>query len=750
MDPIRLDNATQIDLLADETGFFGLGAVRVEGQTLRNGTWPMFADITSPEGGALCDFQLDARDDQPDRTILRLSARRWEQPLAEWMAHEIRPIRNTRRRAQAPSPLPQTRVELELRPVERRIDNRRYIGFSYQYRYRSAEMPIYQLVDRSSWEITGSCPGNTFWMRSLFAKPLNRFERSDDRFSTSWRLPTHRNPFGFQFAPLQTELQGFTFTTHDRGTLVTWPTQVAHIRSLFDKPADADAVFHWHEHCQDLDHELITAPVEVLFSAGACDQDERINQYEAVKELVHESLHEQIGMRRERVTTFGMMEEWTRPDLERYASRGLPALAEANVQTVELANQFQNNMNVYDAPNMCCTLDWTFPDRATEAALTRLCHTAKRYRMDVMNWGNTALSTLALILDRNGLRTKLTGNDPRSAGDGQTIWDVLSQADEPFVRNPSGAIEADHYTPEFAVLNLRDPVVREYWLKRWGEAAERVGFRGIFLDSSFNLSSDKFHYCLNPVHEDRGATADEVDLLDPEADPDLSRPRILSQYHAHLSLMVQMQKLGYVYCGEDCGVFGIHRHGPSVRQVLDNLFMWTDTVLHFDAIEIEEAGADPQDVFFRGLAMRVMWLVHWVPKSECLSFCYGKVRDQRDVPGPWHKALLGIHRRFERHMFNRRVIDHGRMVVYHDNDADVRLLWACEGGNFAAADYEHVWDLLNDQMLDTDANGHFAVERHHVYLLAEPAVSERLRSDTAALVINDQTPRSPTATRQQG
>jgi hypothetical protein len=648
------------------------------------------------------------------------------------MAHEIRPIRNTRRRAQPPSALPKTQLELVLKPVERWIGDERYAGFSYQYRYRSEEMPIYRLVDRSSWEIGGSCADNMFWMRTLFATPLTAFESSRDRFSTSWRLPKHRNPIGFQFSPLQTELQGFTFTTSDRGALMTWPTRVAHVRSLFEKPQDADALFHWHEHCQDLDHELTTAPVEILFNPGPADQDQRINQYEAIKELVHEALHEQIGMRRERVTTFGMMEEWTRPDLDRYASLGLPALAEANIQIVELANQFQNNMNVYDAPNMCCTLDWTFPDRSTKAALTRLCNAADRHGMTVMNWGNTALSTLALILDRHGLRAEFTGTAAQETDEEPTIQDVLRQAEEPFVRDPSGAPDADHYTPEFAVLNLRDPAIRKYWLQRWGEAAEQVGFRGIFLDSSFNLSSDKFHYCLNPVHEDRGATPDQADLLDPDAQADTSRPRILSQYHAHLSLMVEMQKLGYVYCGEDCGVFGIHRHCPPIRNVMDNLFMWTDTVLHFDPIEIEEAGADPHDVFFRGLAMRAMWLVHWVPQIERLSFHYGKVRDSRDVPGPWHKALLDVFRRFERHMHNRRVSGGGSLVVYDDKTGGVRLVWACDQGQFAATEYEQVWDLLNDRAMDTDAEGRFATRRHHVYLLAEPATSKQLRTRGAA------------------
>ena len=53
------------------------------------------------------------------------------------------------------------------------------------------------------------------------------------------------------------------------------------------------------------------------------------NDYEAVRELVHETLHAQIGMRRERVTTFGHIEEWTPADLERYRRLGLPKLLEA-------------------------------------------------------------------------------------------------------------------------------------------------------------------------------------------------------------------------------------------------------------------------------------------------------------------------------------------------------------------------------------------------------------------------------------
>ena len=36
------------------------------------------------------------------------------------------------------------------------------------------------------------------------------------------------------------------------------------------------------------------------------------------------------------------------------------------------------------------------------------------------------------------------------------------------------------------MLNLRDPRVREYWLRRWKAAHDEVGLGAIFLDSSFN------------------------------------------------------------------------------------------------------------------------------------------------------------------------------------------------------------------------------------------------------------------------
>ena len=63
--------------------------------------------------------------------------------------------------------------------------------------------------------------------------------------------------------------------------------------------------------------------------------------------------------------------------------------------------------------------------------------------------------------------------------------EALRKSETPFVRNASNAVEADHYSPIFCALNLRDSSVRDYWMLRWRQANEHIGLGGIFLDSSY-------------------------------------------------------------------------------------------------------------------------------------------------------------------------------------------------------------------------------------------------------------------------
>jgi hypothetical protein len=292
-----------------------------------------------------------------------------------------------------------------------------------------------------------------------------------------------------------------------------------------------------------------------------------------------------------------------------------------------------------------------------------------------------------------------------------------------FVRNASNAIEADHYAPEFAVLNIRDAAVREYWLRRWKAVHEEVGLGAIFLDSSFNLSSDKFHWVQNTQAHLAGATADQKHLLGlfrPAQEPPAA---ILSQYRAHLELMVEMQQIGYVYGNEDLGVFGVHRHGPPLAGRLESLFLWADCVTDFDAATVRAAGADPDDVFFRGLAYRMMWTLHWDVAKDLLCFRYGGPLSDDDLPRSWHLDVFRAYNRVQEKMDGERTILPGeRGVVYRSES--VRVLWAFEDLTLPLEDCGVVWDVLSGEAVKPHEQLHAA--RHRVYLLETETALTRL------------------------
>ncbi|MBE3134785.1 MAG: hypothetical protein IMZ55_15050, partial [Acidobacteria bacterium] len=603
MEEIRFSNGVALELLAEGDALAGIGEVRAGGTALRSGRRPMGVEIRTPDAQRLRDYRIVERDAGPDGLRLVLAADVEDGGLMDWMVHAVRNRYRTVDWTQGARPS-DARLELEIVPVGRTVGGREFTGLRYQYRYASRDLPIYRILDRGTWEPGGRAEGNEFWMRSCFVPPIVRFASPEDFYSSEWYLGEAQNPNIFQFFPLQTELQGFTFTASDAGLLVTWPTEVSHVRSLFEKPRGSSEIVHWHEHCGDLGPALATAPVEVLWSPGGCDRVGRANAYEAAREMVHEALHAQIGMRRERVTTHGMIEEWENPDLDRYTRLGVPKLLEAGAKVIELANHFENNMNVWGVSNMCCTVDYRVAESVGKDRLRRLCDAARAGGARVEMWANTSVSTLTFIFAMRNGRADRIRFLPREG----SIMKAFAAAAQPWLRNPSNAVEADHYTPVFAVMNLRDPTVRAYWLKCWKAAHDEVGLEAIFLDSSFNLSSDKFHFDQNAETGKRaGATPDVTELLGkfrPAADPPQA---ILSEYRAHLDLMVEMQRLGYEYCNEDLGVFGVHRHGPGVEARLESLPLWTECLAGFDVPAIEKAGGDPDDVFFRGLAYRMVW-----------------------------------------------------------------------------------------------------------------------------------------------
>lgn len=714
---VQFANGVAIELQYDDVRFFGLGEVTVDDTLLRSGRRPMFVDVRNPSGIELLDFQVISLEHDEYHLKLELQPRSRAGGLMEWMLHEVRARINTSDWSQEAAPAPDTRLHLELKAVTREFGGQSWQGFSYQYRYHSESIPIYKILDRGTWEIGGAAMGSEFWLRHG-AAPITRFESRAHHFSTEWYLPGIANPNIFQFQPLQTQFEGFTLTASEQGLLATLPTEVAHIRSLFEKPRGFDEIVHWHEHCADLSNELTTSPVEVLWLPGDFDATEKFNHYETVRAWLHPHLHGQIGMREERVPTYGLIEEWGEADIDRYRRLGVPKLLEAGINTIALPNHFQNNMNTWGVSNMCCNVDFKF----SEAMGIEI----KKFSQDVMSggsrvemWGNTALSTLNTIFDNREHTEKSDSSNaridflPRE----DSVMEALDGAASPWVRNPTGAIEADHYTPVFLQLNLRDTAVREYWMKRWNEAKDEFGISGIFLDSSFNMSSDKFSYHYEALGAEHGATIDQTDLLGYGRPAQEPRQGIESQYDAHLSLMVEMQQSGYQIVGEDVGVFGISRSGPGIEMRLDNLPLWQDSLIPFRVADIEKAGYNADSVFFEGLAYRQMWILYWHIERDSLSFDYSAEVLEKgqvlSVPNEWHLNLLKAYNVAAPIVSApeavRHILPDGKGVEYRVGDK--RVLWTFEEVALDETEGVTITDLTDNSVV----SGTTVLARHRVF-----------------------------------
>ncbi len=694
---------TTIELKRAGTNFLGLGEISVDGVKLRRGSVPMLAKVRTPDGVELVDMTLGETSATGDGLVLSLGAAARPGALMEWMLHECRPRVATEAWGEAPQPVEDLQFSLTLTPAARDFGPHAARGFCYQYAYACPSRPIYMITDYATWEVGGSALGNTIAQRGA----VRTIADLDELYSTEWYLPGITNPNIFQFKPFQTALQGFTLTLGPGGALLTWATEVAHIRTLLQKQRGAAEIEHWHEHCADLGPELTTSPMEVLWIPGDFTTAAALaNLYFHITEVIYPELHRQAGLRRERIKPYGTIEEWELPDLEHYTQNGLPKLLDAGVKTVFLANMFENNMNTYGVGNMCCTVDYRIAETVGKAKVKAFCDRARAAGAEVQMWGNTAISDLAWkCSQRNGAKQRIDFLPLEGS-----IMDVLKTAATPFVRNAFGAMEADHYSPVFCQLNLRDQTVRDYWHKCWRDAHEQIGIDGIFLDSSFNMSSDKFHWSYWPDGAQKGATIDQTHLHGHQRPASEPQPQILSQYHAHLSLMAEMQCYGYHYCAEDVGVFGLHRSGPDVVKRLDHLFMWFDGYCQFDPQAVLDAGEDPDRVFFLGLAYRVMWNLFWDIDNDELTWGHCSSKTPLDPPTAPQLRLLQIYSEVEADMVNREVLADEAAVLYAGPDN--LIVWAAEPVALALESAGRIEDLVRG---DTITAGGWQAEARHVY-----------------------------------
>lgn len=170
-----------------------------------------------------------------------------------------------------------------------------------------------------------------------------------------------------------------------------------------------------------------------------------------------------------------------------------------------------------------------------------------------------------------------------------------------------------------------------------------------------------------------------------------------------------MQAYGYHYCGEDVGVFGLKRSGPGIERRLDSLFLWSDSYVTFDREAIQKAGHVPDDIFFRGLAYRLMWNLYWNFDRQAISFRHARGTEE-DSPAPWHRAILQAYNRVEGQMLRRDVLEDDKGIHYHGPQCEV--VWAFSDFEMELQPGQSARNLLSGEII---THSRLQAQKHCIY-----------------------------------
>jgi len=138
----------------------------------------------------------------------------------------------------------------------------------------------------------------------------------------------------------------------------------------------------------------------------------------------------------------------------------------------------------------------------------------------------------------------------------------------------------------------------------------------------------------------------------------------------------------------------------------DCMHIWTDCLAEFNQAMIEKAGYDPIDILFKGIAYRMLWFVHWNPQTnQIVTQTGGKTK----FP---YFTFFKLFNEVEKWMFNRKILDDEKGVVYQKDDSTV--LWAFADFDYPLKSNRNVENVETKQKINTNIVN---AKKNNVYLL---------------------------------
>jgi hypothetical protein len=524
---------SEIELILNGKEFAGIGNIKIDGIKVRSGRLPINFYTQTFTGYELVKNEFIAVEEKGDSFAIILKPYFRPLPVKLMRDHSFDPIHDTSDWDGENSVNGESIFEIILSPAFDCFENYEFEGFSYSYKYKSKNIPIFYILDRSSWEIDGNIEGATVISQSSCSTPLITFKR-DTEWTTEGIIffqdsASKYNNVMTHNLPRWASHQAFDFQFKKDITLIGVFERVELIRSLLKREKGKPELKTFDKHIFDQTYNFQTSPKKIMINKKAKTFTEQKNLWTWIIDEIHERARKEFGLKEEPLIPRISHNFWDNFVIDDYRKDLIPAAYNIGFKAIFVDNLFKSAMTEgsphYEFHwNMCCAHEFEpAPKLGGEKRLKLFVSDCKKLGIRVYAWNNAtqALSSPVNQAERDERNWFIKMEDTRLKYGGA-------------------------YTSVMSFLNLKNEEARNYWVNSLKKVKDITGLDAYLLDSFYNAEFMPVNYS----------------GLEPK-----------TQWRELLIAMKELQDYGISFLIESFGPFGSPQHGcPTSYGERENIF----------------------------------------------------------------------------------------------------------------------------------------------------------------------------------
>ena len=663
--------------------FLGLGAIAINGVTVRSGRLPMLPLAQSfSQACELSSARLVSIDPLPETGGFRIRLnprfqRMTTLPLRDHSFDPIHPTDDWGVDAADESPTGST-FDLILTPDSYSVDGAAAHGFRYSWEYQGI-IPIWWILDRASWELGGDIVGASAYSQSACSAPVARFA-ADTAWTTEgklfWMAGNPRlNSIMTHNLPRFASHGSFDFQHKDGQALVGIFARVGLIRSVLCRDPNRAELRHFDKHIDDESTTFATVPKSILLFDGQRTEVEMENLWTSIHQAVAERARAEFGLVEQLFEPHLGSNFWSGFTIDSYRRDLLPAAAALGIKRIFVDNLKKSAMTE-EAPlkgvfnwNMCCPHEYEISPRlGGDDSLRRLVADCTALGIRVVSWTN----------NMQALSSPLNQAEREEGETGKYV--LLEDARQKFGGAYLGAMSA---------LDLAVPEVRERWVADHLRIYESTGLSAYLFDSFYNLGFTPINY--------RGC-----------------RPRTM--WRSTLEAVRRLQQAGVEFHIESFGPFGRPQHGHPKSYDHSCIFICLGVGLGNDYTTVPrghplcDTQPDDASAIYFALAHQALDSIPLFKNEQRIDSLWGAAHKQ--ALADYHHVLPQL---------RKRVLQHdGGAVVWHDEKRTTATIFNFKLRNVKLAG--QVVNVSTGQVLPSPVNGLYPLEAWTTYQVTGSAL----------------------------